>query len=68
MNSNERARRGKDHSDKDQRSTIKNQLQNLEKVAAAAPPETEFEYSFMVKRPVAPVSATKADLPQSEVR
>ncbi|KAF8367248.1 hypothetical protein PRIPAC_85077 [Pristionchus pacificus] len=41
---------------------------NLEKVAAAAPPETEFEYSFMVKRPVAPVSATKADLPQSELQ
>ncbi|GMT02612.1 hypothetical protein PENTCL1PPCAC_24786, partial [Pristionchus entomophagus] len=40
----------------------------LEKVAAAAPAETEFEYSFMVKGPVAPVSATKADLPQSEVR
>lgn len=39
----------------------------LEKVAAAAPPETEFEYSFMVKRPVAPVSATKADMPTSEV-
>ncbi|GMR56363.1 hypothetical protein PMAYCL1PPCAC_26558 [Pristionchus mayeri] len=40
----------------------------LEKVAAAAPPDTEFEYSFMVKRPVAPVSATKADLPQSELQ
>ncbi|GMR39703.1 hypothetical protein PMAYCL1PPCAC_09898, partial [Pristionchus mayeri] len=40
----------------------------LEKVAAAAPLDAEFEYSFMVKRPAAPLAATKADVPQSELQ
>ncbi|GMT29431.1 hypothetical protein PFISCL1PPCAC_20728, partial [Pristionchus fissidentatus] len=40
----------------------------LDKVAAAAPADTEFEYSFMVKRPVTAVPATKADMPQTELQ